>query len=152
VKTRYLLLIFIFLSYCATPQVVVVKDPLDEKKNCYELENSVAETQKFKRDAQWEKDKEGANFARAILFWPAMATTFANAEKAIKAADDRTYHLLKIMRDKNCKNVDLVNSKILKNSTQTIAGQLSIIKEMYKSGDLTEEEFKKAKKKVLNSE
>ncbi len=151
-KTRYLLLIFIFLSYCATPQVVVVKDPLDEKKNCYELENSVAETQKFKRDAQWEKDKEGANFARAILFWPAMATTFANAEKAIKAADDRTYHLLKIMRDKNCKNVDLVNSKILKNSTQTIAGQLSIIKEMYKSGDLTEEEFKKAKKKVLNSE
>ena len=151
-KTRNLLLIFIFLSYCATPEVINVRDPLDEKKNCYELEISVAEAQKFKRDAQWEKDKEGANFARAILFWPAMATTFANAEKAIKAADDRTYHLLKLMKDKNCKNVDLVNSKILKNSTQTIAGQLSIIKEMYKSGDLTEEEFKKAKKKVLDSE
>ena len=56
------------------------------------------------------------------------------------------------MKDKNCKNVDLVNSKILKNSNQTIAGQLSIIKEMYKSGDLTKEEFKKAKKKVLESE
>ena len=129
-----------------------MKDPLDEKKNCYELENSVAETQKFKRDAQWEKDKEGANFARAVLFWPAMATTFANAEKAIKAADDRTYHLLEVMKDKNCENVDLVNSKILKNSTQTIAGQLSIIREMYKSGDLTKEEFKKAKEKVLESE
>ena len=151
-KTRNFILIFIFLSNCATPEVINVRDPLDEKKNCYELEISVAEAQKFKRDAQWEKDKEGANFARAILFWPAMATTFANAEKAIKAADDRTYHLLKLMKDKNCKNVDLVNSKILKNSTQTIAGQLSIIKEMYKSGDLTKEEFKKAKKKVLDSE
>ena len=151
-KTSYLFLIFIFVLSCATPEVVAVKDPLDEKKNCYELENSVAETQKFKRDAQWEKDKEGANFARAVLFWPAMATTFANAEKAIKAADDRTYHLLEVMKDKNCENVDLVNSKILKNSTQTIASQLSIIREMYKSGDLTKEEFNKAKKKVLESE
>ena len=90
--------------------------------------------------------------ARMILFWPAMATTFHNADKAIKAANDRTYHLLKIMRDKNCKNVDLVNLEIIKSSTQTITGQLSILREMYKSGDLTKEEFKKAKKKVLESE
>ena len=92
------------------------------------------------------KRQRRSEFCQDDLFWPAMATTFANAEKAIKAADDRTYHLLKIMKDKNCKNVDLVNSKILKNSNQTIAGQLSIIKEMYKSGDLTKEEFKKEKK------
>ena len=89
-------LVFLFLLSCASPKVVEIKNPLDEKKTCDELESSVAEAQKFKRDAQWEKDKEGANFARAILFWPAMATTFANAEKAIKAADDRTYHLLKL--------------------------------------------------------
>ena len=90
--------------------------------------------------------------ARMILFWPAMATTFHNADKAIKAANNRTYHLLEIMRDKNCKNVDLVNSEIIKSSTQTITGQLSILREMYKSGDLTKEEFNKAKKKVLESE
>ena len=53
-------------------------------------------------------------FCQAILFWPAMATTFANADKAIKAANDRTYYLLKIMKDKNCKNVDLVNSRNFK--------------------------------------
>ncbi len=151
-QTRYLLLVFILLMSCATPEVVVVKDPLDEKKNCFELENSVAETQKFKRDALFEKENTGGNMARMILFWPAMATTFHNADKAIKAANDRTFHLLKIMKDKNCKNVDLVSSEILKNSTQTVAGQLSILREMYKSGDLTKEEFKKAKKKVLESE
>ena len=36
--------------------------------------------------------------ARFILFWPAMATSFHNADKAIRAANDRTYHLLKIMK------------------------------------------------------
>ena len=56
------------------------------------------------------------------------------------------------MKKKNCQNVDLVNSEILRNSTETIAGQLNLLKEMYKSGDLTKEEFSKAKKKVLESE
>ena len=81
-----------------------------------------------------------------------MATSFHNADKAIRAANDRTYHLLKIMNKKECKNIDLVNAKILKNSTETVAGQLYLLKEMYKSGDLTKEEFYKAKKKVLDSE
>ena len=53
---------------------------------------------------------------------------------------------------KYCKNIDLVNSEILKNSTQTIVGELKMLKDLYKSGDLTKEEFTKAKKKVLESE
>ena len=52
------------------------------------------------------------------------------------------------MKKKNCQNVDLVNSEILRNSTETIAGQLNLLKEMYKSGDLTKEEFSKAKKSI----
>ena len=81
-----------------------------------------------------------------------MATTFYNADKAIRAANDRTYHLLKIMKSKDCKNIDLVNSEILKSSTNTIAGQLNLLRELYKSGDLTKEEYSKAKRKVLESE
>ena len=38
--------------------------------------------------------------ARMMLFWPAMATSFHNSDKAIRAANDRTYHLLKIMKKK----------------------------------------------------
>ena len=151
-KTVKLIIIFFFLIGCATPEVVNVKDPLDDKKNCNELESSVAEAQKFKRDALFEKENTGGNIARMILFWPAMATTFHNSDKAIRAANDRTFHLLKIMKKKNCKNIDLVNSEILKNSTQTIVGELKILKDLYKSGDLTKEEFTKAKKKVLESE
>jgi len=152
VKTVKLIIIFFFLIGCATPEVVNVKDPLDDKKNCNELESSVAEAQKFKRDALFEKENTGGNMARMILFWPAMATTFHNSDKAIRAANDRTFHLLKIMKKKNCKNIDLVNSEILKNSTQTIVGELKMLKDLYKSGDLTKEEFTKAKKKVLESE
>ena len=151
-KTVKLIIIFFFLIGCATPKVVNVKDPLDDKKNCNELESSVAEAQKFKRDALFEKENTGGNIARMILFWPAMATTFHNSDKAIRAANDRTFHLLKIMKKKNCKNIDLVNSEILKNSTQTLGGELKILKDLYKSGDLTKEEFTKAKKKVLESE
>ena len=151
-KTVKLIIIFFFLIGCATPEVVNVKDPLDDKKNCNELESSVAEAQKFKRDALFEKENTGGNMARMILFWPAMATTFHNSDKAIRAANDRTFHLLKIMKKKNCKNIDLVNSEILKNTTQTIVGELKMLKDLYKSGDLTKEEFTKAKKKVLESE
>ena len=146
------LLVFLLVLSCASPKVVEIKNPLDEKKTCDELENSVAEAQKFKRDALYEKNNTGGNMARMMLFWPAMATSFHNSDKAIRAANDRTYHLLKIMKKKNCQNVDLVNSEILRNSTETIAGQLNLLKEMYKSGDLTKEEFSKAKKKVLESE
>ena len=143
------LLVFLLVLSCASPKVVEIKNPLDEKKTCDELENSVAEAQKFKRDALYEKNNTGGNMARMMLFWPAMATTFHNSDKAIRAANDRTYHLLKIMKKKRIvKNVDLVNSEILRNSTETIAGQLNLLKEMYKSGDLTKEEFSKAKKSV----
>tara|TARA_Y100000996_G_C22227431_1_gene522189 strand:+ start:184 stop:642 length:459 start_codon:yes stop_codon:yes gene_type:complete len=152
VKILSSLLVFLFILSCASPKIVEIKNPLDEKKTCKELESSVAEAQKFKRDALYEKNNTGGNMARMLIFWPAMATTFHNADKAIRAANDRTYHLLKIMENKNCKNVDLVNSTILRNSTETIAGQLNLLKEMYKSGDLTREEFSKAKKKVLGSE
>ena len=94
------LLVFLLVLSCASPKVVEIKNPLDEKKTCDELENSVAEAQKFKRDALYEKNNTGGNMARMMLFWPAMATSFHNSDKAIRAANDRTYHLLKIMKKK----------------------------------------------------
>ncbi len=151
-KTLKIFFIFIFLISCASPKVVDVKSPSDNKKNCTELESLVAETQKFKRDALYEKENTGGNMARMLIFWPAMATTFYNADKAIRAANDRTYHLLKIMKKKDCKNIDIVNAEVSKIATETVAGQLNLLREMYNAGDLTKEEFSKAKKKVLDSE
>ena len=55
------------------------------------------------------------------------------------------------MKNKNCKGVDVVNAQITKASAyeNSVASQLNELKEMYKAGDLTKEEYKKAKTKML---
>ena len=141
----------ILLNLCAKPTVINVAIPGDEKLNCEQLENAVAETQKIKKDAKYAKEVTGGNVARMMLFWPAWAQTLHNADIAIQAANDRNFHLINIMKKKNCKGVDNINAQISKSTTSTdnVAGQLKILKEMYDSGDLTQEEYTKAKKKVL---
>ena len=141
----------IFLNSCAKPTVVNIVVPGDEKLNCEQLENAVAETQKIKSDAEYAKESTGGNVARLMLFWPAWAQTLHNADIAIQAANDRNYHLINIMKKKNCKNVDNISAQINKSTTfaNNVAGQLKILKEMYDAGDLTQEEYTKAKKKVL---
>ena len=139
-----------FLFSCASPTVVQESSPEGKNMNCKELENSVVEAQKFKRDALAVREEKGANMARGMLFWPAMAMSFHNADKAIRAANDRTYHLLTIMKKKNCEGVDLVNAELLRTATESVAGKLHTVREMYKEGDLTREEYIKAKTKILD--
>ena len=143
----------ILLNSCAKPTVVNIVVPGDERLNCEQLENAVAETQKIKKDAEYAKEGTGGNIARMMLFWPAWAQTLHNADVAIQATNDRNYHLINIMKKKNCKGVDTINARIVVSdtitSTDNLAGQLRILKEMYDSGDLTEEEYKQAKKKAL---
>ena len=149
-KTFILVLVLILLQSCAKPTVVNIVMPGDEKLNCEQLENEVAETQKIKKDAEYAKSGTGGNIARMTLFWPAWAQTLHNADVAIQAANDRNYHLINIMKKKNCKGVNNISAQINKSiSTDNITGQLKILKEMYDSGDLTQEEYVKAKKKVL---
>ena len=142
----------ILLNSCAKPTVVNVVVPGDEKLNCEQLENAVAETQKIKKDAEYAKEGTGGNIARVMLFWPAWAQTLHNADVAIQAANDRNYHLINIMKKKNCEGVDNINTQINKSitSTNNVVEQLKELKEMYKFGDLTKEEYEKAKKKILD--
>ena len=146
-----LILIIFFFNSCAKPKVVKIFLPEDENLNCKQLKNAVAETQKIKKDAEYAKEGTGGNVARMMLFWPAWAQTLHNADIAIQAANDRNFHLINVMKKKNCKGVDNINAQINKSTTSTdnVAGQLKILKEMYDSGDLTQEEYTKAKSKVL---
>ena len=141
----------ILLNLCAKPTVVNVVIPGDEKLNCEQLENAVAESQKIRRDAEFAKEGTGGNVARMLLFWPAWARTLHNADVAIIAADDRIYHLIKLMKKKKCKGVDVINAKIEedKKSSNNIVEQLKDLNDMRNSGILTDEEFEIAKKKTL---
>ena len=69
----------------------------------------IDETRRFKQEAEFVKEgNTGGNITRTILFWPALVKTIHNADVAIRAANDRAYHLINIMKNKNCKEV-LIN-------------------------------------------
>ena len=139
----------VLLNTCAKPTVVNIALPGDNELDCEQLENAVAESQKIKREAEYAKEGTGGNVTRLILFWPAWAKTLHNADVAIRAADDRIYHLFNIMKKKRCDGTDKIEAQIT--STEiSITEQLKDLKEMYKSGYLTKEEYKKAKKKILD--
>ena len=148
-----LVLSFVLLISCAKPTVVNIVLPDDNKLNCEKLENSVADAQEFRRKAIAVTGNTGKNQAAAMLFWPALMMTYLNASEAIVAANERSVHLINIMQDKNCKNVDKVLAHIastprvqtLKDLSETYKSLL----DLYQSGGLTEKEYNTQKTKVL---
>ena len=148
-----LVLSFVLLISCAKPTVVNIVLPDDNKLNCEKLENSVADAQEFRRKALAVTGNTGKNQAAAMLFWPALMMTYINASEAIVAANERSVHLINIMQDKNCKNVDKVLAHIASTPrVQTLKDLSEAYKsllELYKSGGLTEKEYNSQKRKVL---
>ena len=148
-----LIISFVLLISCAKPTVVNIVLPDDDKLNCEKLENAVADAQEFRRKALAVTGNTGKNQAAAILFWPALMMTYVNASEAIVAANERSVHLINIMQDKNCKNVDKVLAHIASTPrVQTLKDLSEAYKnllELYKSGGLTEKEYDIQKRKVL---
>ena len=148
-----LIISFVLLTSCAKPTVVNVTLPNDNKLNCEKLENAIADAQAFRRKAVAVTGNTGKNQAAAILFWPALMMTYVNASEAIVAANERSVHLINIMQDKNCKNVDKVLAHIASTPrVQTLKDLSEAYKnllELYKSGGLTEKEYDIQKRKVL---
>ena len=152
-----LVLGLILLNSCAKPTIVDVIMPGDEELNCGQLKNGVAETQRFKREAEAVKGGTGGNITRGLLFWPAIIGSYQNANEAIAAANTRKVHLFNIMRQKNCTGVGslvvettAIGGEDSKRSEESLTNELKTLNELYQSGVLNEEEFKQAKKKILN--
>ena len=97
------LVMLTFVASCATPHVVTVIGPNDNRMSCSELDNEIAIAAKFKRDAKAEKNYGTATNVGALLFWlPGLVATQMNANEAIRAADDRINHLSRLKSQKNC--------------------------------------------------
>ena len=104
-KFKIISLIFLalFLNACATPHVVNVIGPNDNKMSCSELDNEISIASNYKRDAKAEKSLGTATDVGALLFWlPGMVATQMNANDAIRAADDRINHLNRLRSKKDC--------------------------------------------------
>ena len=143
----------IIINSCAKPTVVNIVLPNDDKLNCEKLENGITDAQEFRRKAIAVTGNTGKNQAAAILFWPALMMTYVNAHEAIVAANERSIYLINIMQDKNCKNVDKVLARIASTprvqSLKDLSEGYKNLLELYESGALTDDEFRREKKQIL---
>ena len=138
----------VLLNFCAKPTVVNVVMPEDLELNCEKLKDEFQETRRFKQEAENVGNPQtGGTITRSMFFWPALLKTLHNADEAIKAANDRGYHLIDIMKNKNCDNIDKYFSEIVRT---TPSQEIIRLNRLYKMGVLTKEEFEMSKKKVLS--
>jgi len=151
-KISWILLIVLTLvltKSCAKPTVVDVVMPKDKELNCKELKDEYAETRRFRQEALDVQSAPGAQSARSVFFWPALLVTLHNGDKAIKAANDRAYHIVDIMKKKNCDESDNLFRELTKTSSGAISKEIKDLNKLYEKGILTKEEFEQAKKKIL---
>ena len=102
-KNLTLLILIIFLTSCATPTVVNVIQPNDNKLSCKELDTEIAKANEYANEAQDAK-KAGKphNIGAMLFFLPGLGFSMANIDEASKAAKDRAIHLNKLKEKKNC--------------------------------------------------
>lgn len=99
---KFAILICVLLGACASPTVVQSVKPGDSGLTCAQLQNEYVDAERFRTEADKEKSLTGGNVARALLFWPAILGTAANANEAMAAADSRKVHLANQMNQKKC--------------------------------------------------
>ena len=102
-KLFSILSIFLIFSSCATPTVINVIGPNDNKLNCDELSAEIATANQYANEAQEAKKMNKPHNIGALLFFlPGAGLTLKNVEEATKAANDRALHLNKLKEKKNC--------------------------------------------------
>ena len=148
-KILLIVLTLVLIKSCAKPTVVDVVMPKDKELNCKELKDEYAETRRFRQEALDVQSAPGAQSARSVFFWPALLVTLHNGDKAIKAANDRAYHIVDIMKKKNCDKADNLFRELTKTSSGAISKEIKDLNKLYEKGILTKEEFEQAKKKIL---
>ena len=102
-KILILLALFLFSASCASPTVVNVIGPNDNKFSCKELNSEIIKANQYANEAQKAKKIGKPHNIGAILFFlPGMGFTMYNIEEATKAAKERALHLNKLKEKKNC--------------------------------------------------
>ena len=102
-KILTILSLLLICTSCATPTVVNVIDPNDNKLNCKELSAEIAKANQYADEAQDAKKMNNPhNIAAILFFYPGAGVTMKNVEEAAKAAKDRAIHLHKLKEKKDC--------------------------------------------------
>tara|TARA_B110000046_G_C12867697_1_gene344645 strand:+ start:81 stop:395 length:315 start_codon:yes stop_codon:yes gene_type:complete len=98
-----ILCLFLVCTSCASPTVVNVIGPNDNKLNCEELSEEITKANQYADEAQEAKKMSKPHNIGAILFFlPAAGLTMKNVEEAAIAARDRALHLNKLKEKRDC--------------------------------------------------
>jgi hypothetical protein len=150
----------VLLCACATPTVVQPVKPGDNGLSCSQLQNEYADAERFRTEADKEKSVTGGNVVRALLFWPAILGTAANANEAIAAADSRKVHLANQMNKKNCaipagsvganaKDADAL--QVASASPKSKEADLIELKKLFDANLITKEIYAERQKAILTT-
>ena len=102
-KNLLFLTLFIFIVACATPTVVNVIGPNDNKLGCEELSVEIAKANKYADEAKKAKKMDQPHNIGALLFFlPGYGVTMKNIDEALIAARERANHLNNLKEKKNC--------------------------------------------------
>ena len=102
-KLFSILCLFLVCTSCASPTVVNVIGPNDNKLNCEELSEEITKANQYADEAQEAKKMSKPHNIGALLFFlPGAGFTMKNVEEAAKAAKDRALHLNKLKEKKDC--------------------------------------------------
>lgn len=148
------LLLPLLLCACASPTVVQAVKPGDMGLTCAQLQNEYVDAERFRTEAEKEKTVTGGNVARAILFWPAILGTAANANEAISAANSRKVHLASQMSQKNCAIPDgtAISSAVPATPTpQSKEAKLAELKKLYDANLISKEVYAERQKTILDA-
>ena len=102
-KILIILSLFLICTSCASPTVVNVIGPYDNKLTCKELSEEIVKANQYADKAQEAKKMNNPHNLGAVLFFlPGYGVTMKNVDEALKAAKDRALHLNKLKDKKNC--------------------------------------------------
>ncbi len=143
------------LAGCASPTVVQTVKPGDTGLTCAQLQNEYSDAERFRLEAEKEKTVTGGNVARALLFWPAILGTAANANEAISAANARKVHLANQMSQKGCgiPDVSAPSSGVPATPSMTTSkdAKLAELKKLYEAQLITKEVYEARQKAILET-
>lgn len=152
-KILSLFFIAILLNGCAGSaqhEVVSANRSGDRDLTCKQLDAEIVRAQVIIDGVNQDKnDVSGADWVDGLLWFPFnLIAKQQNYKNSLQAADRRIENLERIKEKKNCDR-GAANKAAIKAKSSGIVSELNKLTEMYKAGDLTKNEYEKAKKELL---
>ena len=140
------------LSGCAgsaNHNVVTAHQAGDDSLNCEDIDREITKTQVIIDGVNQDKeDVTGADVMDGILWFPFnLIAKSQNYENALRAADRRIENLQDLKTKNNCA---VASTDEQNQETAKLTQQLSELNQLYKDGVLSDDEYKEAKRKILD--